>query len=270
MPWASEVSRISKRLRGPLSWAIALLLFGVSLTFRFLLAQWLDPEKFLTFYPAIAASTLLCGWRQGVVVLVLSALSAWYWFFEPAGSFAVSKTNATAAVIGFLMVGGFLVLVIAGMIQLIERLEQANRMQQSLFRELQHRVANNLTMVVALLGNARRGLRDQAAVDTLMEAEERIAVMAQMHRRLHDATAYAKGLEPIIIDVLREAFRDLPVNIRVSVSVDVELSVDQMTAIVFLVNEAATNAAKHVFRKGNGTLFEVGLCKQPDVYAAAQ
>ena len=36
---------------------------------------------------------------------------------------------------------------------------------------------------------------------------------------------------------------------------------DQITAIVLLVNEAAINAAKHVFRKGEGTFFEVELAE---------
>jgi hypothetical protein len=35
-----------------------------------------------------------------------------------------------------------------------------------------------------------------------------------------------------------------------------------MTAVALLVNEAAINAAKHVFSKGNGKLFKVSLCKE--------
>ena len=38
-------------------------------------------------------------------------------------------------------------------------------------------------------------------------------------------------------------------------------TIDQMTAITLLTNEAALNAAKHVFSKGLGTRFDVSLSK---------
>ena len=89
MSWASQVYRLSRKLDKPSAWALAFVLFAASVAARVLLEHWVEPLKFLTFYPAIAASTLLCGWLQGTVVLILSALVAWYFFFEPVGSFAV-------------------------------------------------------------------------------------------------------------------------------------------------------------------------------------
>lgn len=65
-------------------------------------------------------------------------------------------------------------------------------------------------------------------------------------------------------DVLHEVFRDLPVLVAVEIAPDIDLSLDQMTAISLLVNEAAMNAAKHVFRMGTGTTFKVELLKQKD------
>lgn len=259
MPWASRLSRLAKKRRGVWPWVLALLLFAASLGVRISLSNWLDPLKFLTFYPAIAASALLCGWPQGVFVLVLSALSAWFLFFEPFNSFALKDANSTVAIIGFLLVGGFIVLLMAVMIDLVRGLEDARRVQESLFRELQHRVANNLQIVVAMLTKARRGLRDSAAAVAIIEAEERIMAMSHLHRRLHDGSAYADGLEPILREVASDALRDLPVDVAVEVAPDANLSLDQMTALILLVNEAATNAAKHVFHKGRGTRFEVCL-----------
>jgi hypothetical protein len=82
--------------------------------------------------------------------------------------------------------------------------------------------------------------------------------MARLHRRLYDAAAYAQGLEPILRDVLLETFRALPVNIKFDIRYR-ELSVAEMTAIALLVNEAAINSAKHVFRPRRGTMFGVSL-----------
>ena len=79
MSWASCLSRLSRRRQGVRPWIFAIMFFGASLAFRIAFSRWLDPLRFLTFYPAIAAATLVCGWRQGVFVLILSTLAAWYY-----------------------------------------------------------------------------------------------------------------------------------------------------------------------------------------------
>jgi two-component system, sensor histidine kinase PdtaS len=125
---------------------------------------------------------------------------------------------------------------------------------------LQHRVANNLQLVVSLLRNAQRNLRHPViAAETLTDAEERILALAQLHRRLNDGTAFTYGLNTLLREMLSNAFRDLPVTFQVDVGDLPDLSIDQMTAIALLVNEAALNAAKHVFSKGLGARFDVAL-----------
>ena len=144
----------------------------------------------------------------------------------------------------------------------IRRLEVAKAAQETLFSELTHRVANNLQLVVALLRNAQRNLRDPVlAAQTLNDAEERILALSQLHRRLSDGTAFSYGLNTLLRELLANAFGDLPVTFRVDVSDAPDLSIDQMTALALLVNEAALNASKHVFSKGLGTRFDISLSK---------
>jgi two-component sensor histidine kinase len=206
------------------------------------------------------ASTLFCGWRQGVLVWLLSVLTAWYAFIPPFYSFEIAA-DGVVALIGFALVGGFDVLMLAALTELVRRLEAAKRMQESLLRELQHRVANNMQIVLSMLRNARRGLPEGSAVDNIHRAERHLAAMARLHRRLCDTSAYLNGLDVILREALADTFHDLPVRIKVAVSTE-DLSVDQMTSIVLLVNEAAINALKHVYRKGLGTTFEVSLSEQ--------
>lgn len=265
MPWASQIYKLSRKLDGTSSWALAFILLAAAVAARVLLQVWTESLTFLTFVPTIAVVTLLCGWLQATVVLILSALVAWLYFLPPIGFFSLADASMIIWLIWFAAAGGFLILLISGLLELINRLEQSERIQEGLFRELQHRVANNLTIVVAILRNARRGLHDpESAIEALADAEDRITCMAQMHRRLHDATSLASGLEPLLREILKEAFRNLPVEIRLSAAKDISLSVDQNTAIVLLVNEAAINAAKHVFRQGSGTSFEVVLKQLPN------
>jgi two-component system, sensor histidine kinase PdtaS len=205
---------------------------------------------------------LICGWRQGAFVLVSSALTGWYYFMEPLNSFAIRDKTTIGALGGFLIVGGFIILLVAALREAIRRVELANAAKDILFGELQHRVANNLQLVVALLRNAQRNLRNPVlAAETLTDAEERIMAMSQLHRRLNDGTAFTYGLNTLLREMLSNAFRDLPVTFQVDVGDIPDLSIDQMTAIALLVNEAALNAAKHVFSKGLGRRFDVSLSK---------
>lgn len=263
MPWVHQVARLSRNHgKGVESWGIAVALFAVALALRILTAPLLEGMKFLTFYPAIALATLICGWRQGVLVLLLATVSAWYLFFEPLNSFVIKDQATVGSLVGFCLVAGFILLLVAALRETVRRLEIAKIAQETLFSELQHRVANNLQLVVAMLRSAQRNLRNPVvAAETLHDAEERIIAMSQLHRRLNDGTAFVFGFEPLLREMLANAFRELPVKFRVELSGVPDLSIDQMTAITLLVNEAALNSVKHVFSRGLGDCFEVSLSR---------
>ncbi len=117
-------------------------------------------------------------------------------------------------------------------------------------------------MVVGLIRVAQRSLRDPvAAAEKLNEAVDRTMAMAELHRHLNDGTAYVNGLEPLLKEMLANTFRELPVEVIVDIEGAPDLSIDQLTAITLLVNEAAINSFKHVFSQGRGTLFKVSLAK---------
>ncbi|MGJ0509524.1 MAG: sensor histidine kinase [Methylocystis sp.] len=262
MPWVSRLSKVSSRQQDAWSWIVAFLLFLASLGLRIALARWLDPLKFLTFYPAIALSSLICGWPQGLFVLILSAAAALYFFFPPLNSFATPDANTIAALISFLLVGGFLVVLVAMMRDLVQRLEEAKLLQEQLFGELQHRVANNLQVVTALINNARRKMRESpmAAEEALAQAESRIHSMSELHRRLYRAQIATIELKPILQDALTEMFHAYEVDLNLDIR-STDLTVDQITALILLVNEAATNSIKHAFSPRLGRHFSVSLSK---------
>ena len=255
------------RLRGIPSWAVAVLLFCGAFGLRLLFDPLLIGTKFLTFYSAIGLAALICGWQAGALVLILSALAAWYFFLEPTRSFVIPDAPTIGALVGFLLVGSFILFLVDALRTTIKRLEVAKAAQQTLFNELTHRVANNLQLAVALLRNAQRNLRDPVlAAQTLHDAEERIMALSKLHRRLGDGTAFSSGLDVLLRELLSEVFGDLPVTFRVDVSVSPDLSINQMTALALLVNEAALNASKHVFSKELGTWFNVSLSKDARGY----
>ena len=149
------------------------------------LALWLRWEigdalvgfPFLTFFPMVVLTAFLGGIVPGALCAVFSGLAAWYFFVPPPGSFALEWPN------GYLAIGVYAVLVslnlclIHAMFRALERLQaarvQADRQlerQRTMFAELQHRVANNMQFVSALLGlQKRRVAADPASAPAALD-----------------------------------------------------------------------------------------------------
>jgi two-component sensor histidine kinase len=162
-----------------------------------------------------------------------------------------------------LAAGGIQIAMVSFLRNLINRLDRLNNIQKNLFSELQHRVANNMQIIAAMLRITERDISDPIALELMGKAAARIDSLAQLHRQLYRPSAYAGGLEPVLQNVLAECFYGIPVKFKIDIEPN-NLSIDQMTAIVLLVNEAALNAVKHVFRPVQGTAFAVALRERPD------
>ncbi|WP_363351580.1 histidine kinase dimerization/phosphoacceptor domain -containing protein [Methylocystis echinoides] len=248
------------RRYGASSWIVAAGLVGAAILVRIFLAEPLEGSAYVTFYPAVVAASLFFGWPQGVFVVLLSALAGAYLFLHPTLSFGIENIAAIGV---FLIGGGFTVALIAAMSEAFRRADLAANTNETLFRELQHRVANNLQLVVNLIRLAQRDLDNTAAASaTLNQAEQRIMKMSDLHQQIYGRTAFDQGLEPLLQEILTSTLQGLPVDIHVSVEDVSDLAVEKMTAVAFLVNEAALNALKHVFSKGLGARFEVKLSNQ--------
>jgi two-component sensor histidine kinase len=232
-------------------WFAALLFFAAALLTRTALGTLHGANPALAFYPAILLVAVLIGWVEAVVVLCLSV---------GAGFFLFLPNNMYLQPIGWLMVGGLNIAIIAVLKGVARELAAVNERQQILFQELQHRVANTLQAVGGTLAVARRrvGSSPDEAVQMLDEAARRIAASADVHRRLNDPTLFERSLGSILQDAVGSVID----RHRVSMTFDVEsldLSFDQMSNVTMLVTEIANNAQKHVFQYGWGSSFSVSL-----------
>jgi two-component sensor histidine kinase len=133
-----------------------------------------------------------------------------------------------------------------------DRLENLANQQAVLLREMNHRVANSLQLIVSLLEMQARKLPDQSVRAVLRQAADRVEAVALVHRRLYtgsdvghvDMAEYLAGLA----EELARATHAGDQRARVEVSaVPVRLETDRAVALGLVVNELVTNALKYAY-----------------------
>lgn len=115
-----------------------------------------------------------------------------------------------------------------------------------LFREIHHRIKNNMQSIQALVG--LQNIPETAKHDL----RSRFAAMAAMHEHIyrHDryASIDAKDLVPAIVDEVIAAYGS---SAEVSYSLSsVQVGRDQATPLALLLSELVTNSLKYAFREG--------------------
>ncbi len=119
-----------------------------------------------------------------------------------------------------------------------------------LFRELDHRVRNNLAALISVLHLGAEGA-EGAAAESLRDMADRVARLAEVHNLLA-----GRGNQPIEVRELAEVVAknvlvalpgDVCIQWRVT-GVPVRVPPSQVTAVALVLNELLTNCAKHAFR----------------------
>lgn len=264
----------SQRLRalGWFGYAFALLAFGLALAVRLWLGDALQGYPYVTFFPAVVLTTFFGGVRPGVFCALICGLAAWYFFMPPGPGF-VLEWPATYLALGFYL------LVIAVDIALINAMEQALvaltaeqgktaqllGQQQTLFRELQHRVANNMAFVSSLLGLQKRKLDPASpAARALDEARSRIFTMERIHRRLYDPDQADLPVGPYLESLcgdLVAAQGSRAVACRVEAP-PLVLGFERLATLSMLISEIVTNALKHGYEPEQAGCISIELERQ--------
>lgn len=128
---------------------------------------------------------------------------------------------------------------------------EARDRAEILLGEVNHRVANSLALVAALVRMQASAIDDTAARNALEETQTRISAIAGIHRRLYTS----EDVRFVEIDeYLRGLIEELRVSMKASGTFDIRLDVehlavptDKAVSIGVIVNELVTNACKYAY-----------------------
>ena len=153
-----------------------------------------------------------------------------------------------------------------------EALEASIKLTRSMAREVNHRVKNNLQMIMSLLALQSAQVKNEEAKTVLDQTRVRMAALALIHRLLYEKSNDTEQGE---VDMDR-LFDELCQQLRNSVGgkKDVKLTcqsnvgnrpVDEAIPAALLAVEAITNVYRHAFPEGVSGTVEVKALKADDV-----
>jgi PAS domain S-box-containing protein len=139
-----------------------------------------------------------------------------------------------------------------------QRIQVALKEKDVLLGEVHHRVKNNLQIIHSLLDLQSARISDPAALDLLMDSQNRIRSMALIHQTLYQSKDFAKvdfrHFLDSLVPTLVASYGVNPDRIALSVeAAQLFLPINAAIPCGLVVNELISNALKHAFpgdRKG--------------------
>ncbi|THV17291.1 HWE histidine kinase domain-containing protein [Rhizobium rhizophilum] len=231
------------------TYVASIMVFAIALAIR----AWFDPVlpagfPFLTFFPAVIICGFVFGLRQGLLVAVLSGLSAWYFFISP-GRFDFT--------IGTLLAMGLYLFVVATDLTLVylitrayrqeintrEEIQRLAEQQEVMAQELDHRLKNIFATINAIISLS---LKNASSADELAaRLRDRLTALGRSNlllrglREGEDASLQSvvfRALEPFAIVGTARFSSDGP---------RVPIGGQTVVVLSLILHELGTNAAKY-------------------------
>lgn len=144
--------------------------------------------------------------------------------------------------------------------QLISKREQE---KVWLLRELNHRVKNNLQMVISLLSLQSNNLEGHPAQDAIIAGQQRVEALSLVHRKL-----YQEGIDTCIH--VKEYISELVLGLFYAYEVDFEpnfdienvsINIDTAIPLALIINEIIINALKYAYNGIKNPSLKINIYK---------
>jgi PAS domain S-box-containing protein len=136
-----------------------------------------------------------------------------------------------------------------------------------LFREVHHRVKNNLQIIISLLNLQSRSIEDKKTQQLIRESQNRIRAMALVHEKLYESADIAKinldnyirflGNNLIQFYGMKEKGITLTTDIF-----DISLAIDTAIPVGLMINELISNSLKYAFPDGRKGEISLSIHRQ--------
>lgn len=147
-----------------------------------------------------------------------------------------------------------------------ERLQRTIDEKDVLFRELHHRVKNNMQVISSLLQLQEEYIDDERVISAIHDCEQRIGSMALVHETLYRSDSISDLPFDVYLEQLADELassiatvRDIRVEIDVG---DIRFGLDTVVVLGLIVNELMVNSMKHAFTEKSTGLIRVTLKRE--------
>src|SRR5262249_9509557 len=223
----------------PLAYGITIAIFATATVLRFALDPFiLPPAPFFTYYTAVLLTAFFCGMWPAIFAVVISGVTALYFFVPPPGTFEATP-HGVIALVAFFTISFLIVAVVAWLHAAIKKILAQEQQTKLLANELHHRTTNLLTVIQSIAHRSLAG--DSPSLAQGREIfEARLQALARTHQQLTSSKTDAVSLEEIVRSEL-EAFSS-----RTKIDGDdIFLDYPQAQKFSLAVHELATNALKY-------------------------
>jgi two-component system, sensor histidine kinase PdtaS len=256
--------------RPVLGYVLGVVLFLLALTLTATSPWFHSHYPYLAYFVASFATCYWLGLGPANLVAVLSAAVIFATFSAPTGLLvgATQTPITAAAVVLLLMLGANWVIgsLKTSRDRLVTERERYARLAESrdlLYRELQHRVSNNIQIISGLLLLQSQGVGDRGAKRALSEASGRIGLIARIQRQLHGQEGERAPFHSFARELLTAAIAASgAAEVRLEIEGGEEpLHAEQATPVSLVLLECVNNALEHAFA-ADGGLVRVSLARE--------
>ncbi|MEP1097590.1 MAG: histidine kinase dimerization/phosphoacceptor domain -containing protein [Cyclobacteriaceae bacterium] len=147
-------------------------------------------------------------------------------------------------------------------------LNKRNLENETLLKEVHHRVKNNLQMISSLLNMQQRRLKTAAEKDALALTKNRVKSIGLIHEHLYKHEDFSKiNLRAYTIDLIEILIQSLHKGSEVQTQIDIQelkVNIDVAIPIGLILNELVTNSIKYGFHDVDQPVLSISIQETED------